>query len=74
MSAGMIASTLKAIRQRRPNAAATHLAQLLEGDRDRALTTLSRLRGETLDLHALSDDDEPSSSVASKIVLSSFRA
>jgi DNA-binding GntR family transcriptional regulator len=58
MCADLMASTLKAIRQRRPNAAVTNLASLLEGDRDRALTTLSRIRGETLDLHALSHDDD----------------
>jgi DNA-binding GntR family transcriptional regulator len=56
LAAGLMASTLKAIRQRKPNAAASHLVELLEGDRDRALATLSRLRGETLDLNALSQD------------------
>jgi DNA-binding GntR family transcriptional regulator len=56
-SADLMASTLKAIRQRKPNAAVTHLGQLLEGDRDRALATLSRIRGETLDLSALSLND-----------------
>lgn len=59
-SADLMAATLKAIRLRRPNAAETHLRQLLETDRDRALTSLSRLRGETLNLHALSSqDDDP---------------
>lgn len=58
MSSDLMATTLKAIRQRRPNAAESHLRQLLESDRDRALTTLSRIRGETLNLHALSSDDE----------------
>jgi DNA-binding GntR family transcriptional regulator len=56
-SSGLMAATLKAIRQRRPNAAESHLRQLLEADRDRALTTLSQLRGETLILHALSSED-----------------
>lgn len=56
LAAGLMASTLRAIRQRKPNAAVAHLAELLEGDRDRALATLSRLRGETLDLNALSQE------------------
>lgn len=56
----LMASTLKAIRQRKPNAAVTHLGQLLEGDRDRALATLSRIRGEAFDLSALSHPDEQS--------------
>jgi DNA-binding GntR family transcriptional regulator len=59
LSADLMASTLKAIRQRKPNAAATHLTQLLEGDRDRALATLSRLRGEAFDLSAISRIDAP---------------
>jgi hypothetical protein len=54
LSADLMASTLKAIRQRKPNAAVTHLGQLLESDRDRALSTLSPIRGETFDLTALS--------------------
>jgi DNA-binding GntR family transcriptional regulator len=57
LSADLMASTLKAIRQRKPNAAVTHLGQLLESDRDRALSTLSRIRGETLDLSALTPGD-----------------
>lgn len=56
-SSDLIVATLKAIRQRRPNAAVNSLGQLLDGDRDRALTTLSRLRGEALDLNALAHDD-----------------
>lgn len=74
MSADLIAATLKAIRQRRPNAAVTHLGQLLEGDRDRALTTLSRLRGETLDLNALSHDDQQTSAMTKDILASSLQA
>ena len=57
VSAGLMASTLKAIRQRKPNSAATHLGQLLEGDRDRALSTLSGIRGESFDLSALTRGD-----------------
>ncbi|MDB5616807.1 GntR family transcriptional regulator [Tardiphaga sp.] len=57
LSADLMASTLKAIRQRKPNAAVTHLSQLLEGDRDRALATLSLLRGEAFDLSAISPID-----------------
>lgn len=57
LSADLMASTLKAIRQRKPNTAVTHLGQLLESDRDRALSTLSRIRGETLDLSALTPSD-----------------
>jgi DNA-binding GntR family transcriptional regulator len=57
-SADPMASTLKAIRQRRPNAAVKHLGQLLESDRDRALCALSRIRGETFDPTALSRSDE----------------
>jgi DNA-binding GntR family transcriptional regulator len=57
LSADLMASTLKAIRQRKPNAAVTHLGQLLESDRDRALSTLSRIRGETFDLSALTHSD-----------------
>ena len=57
LSADLMASTLKAIRQRKPNVAATHLGQLLEGDRDRALATLSLLRGESFDLSAISPAD-----------------
>ncbi|MES2031736.1 MAG: GntR family transcriptional regulator [Pseudomonadota bacterium] len=72
-SADLMASTLKAIRQRRPNAAVTHLGQLLEGDRDRALATLSRIRGETFDLTALSHSDEygglPVDTALSKTIL-----
>lgn len=59
-SADLMASTLKAIRQRKPNAAVTHLGQLLEGDRDRALATLSQIRGEAFDLSAISHADEQS--------------
>jgi DNA-binding GntR family transcriptional regulator len=59
LGADLMMSTLRAIRQRKPNAAASHLGELLEGDRNRALATLSRLRGEALDLNALSRDDEP---------------
>jgi DNA-binding GntR family transcriptional regulator len=59
ISADLMASTLKAIRQRKPNAAVTHLGQLLEADRDRALATLSRMRGEAFDLSALSHHDGP---------------
>lgn len=58
LAADLMASTLKAIRQHRPNAAATHLGQLLEGDRDRALATLSQIRGEAFDLSALALADE----------------
>jgi DNA-binding GntR family transcriptional regulator len=57
LSADLMASTLKAIRQRKPNAAVTHLSQLLEGDRDRALATLSLLRGEAFELSAISHID-----------------
>jgi DNA-binding GntR family transcriptional regulator len=57
LSADLMASTLKAIRQRKPNAAVTYLGQLLESDRDRALSTLSRIRGETFDLSALTHSD-----------------
>ena len=57
MSSELMAATLKAIRQRKPNAAVTHLGQLLEGDRDRALATLSLLRGESFDLSAISPVD-----------------
>ncbi|MGM4992438.1 GntR family transcriptional regulator [Tardiphaga sp. 841_E9_N1_2] len=57
LSTDLMASTLKAIRQRKPNAAVTHLGQLLESDRDRALSTLSRIRGETFDLSALTHSD-----------------
>jgi len=59
-SADLMAATLKAIRQRKPNAAVTHLGQLLEGDRDRALATLSQIRGEAFDLSAISHPDEQS--------------
>jgi DNA-binding GntR family transcriptional regulator len=54
LSADLMASTLKAVRQRKPNVAVTHLSQFLEGDRDRALATLSLLRGEAFDLTAQS--------------------
>jgi len=64
LSADLMASTLKAIRQRKPNAAATHLGQLLEGDRDRALATLSRIRGEAIDLSAISHTDDPNGAPA----------
>ncbi len=74
MSADLIAATLKAIRQRRPNAAVTNLRQLLDGDRDRALTTLSRLRGENLDLNALSHDDQQNSATTEDILASSLSA
>lgn len=57
-SADLMASTLKAIRQRKPNAAVMHFGQLLEGDRDRALATLSQIRGEAFDLSALIHADE----------------
>jgi hypothetical protein len=59
-SADLMASTLKVIRLRKPNAAVTHLSQLLEGDRDRALATLSQIRGEAFDLSAISHPDEQS--------------
>jgi DNA-binding GntR family transcriptional regulator len=61
MSADLMGATLRAIRQRKPNAAVTHLGQLLEGDRDRALATLSLLRGESFDLTAIPpvDGQEP---------------
>ncbi|OPF91833.1 hypothetical protein I8G32_01477 [Rhodopseudomonas palustris] len=52
-SADLMASTLRAIRQRRPNAAETHYRELLEGDRDRALATLSRMRGEAIDFNGI---------------------
>ncbi|MCX7319554.1 MAG: GntR family transcriptional regulator [Hyphomicrobiales bacterium] len=57
LSADQMAATLKAIKQRRPKAAVTHLGQLLESDRDRALATLSRIRGETLDFSGLTLQD-----------------
>ncbi|RJF74142.1 GntR family transcriptional regulator [Rhodopseudomonas palustris] len=57
MSANLMTSTLKAIRQRKPNAAETHFRQLLEGDRDRALATLSEIRGEAFDFSALDHAD-----------------
>lgn len=53
-SADSMASTLKSIRQRKPNAAVASLSDLLETDRDRALAALSRMRGETFDLSAIS--------------------
>ncbi|WP_420135295.1 GntR family transcriptional regulator [Rhodopseudomonas sp.] len=56
-SANLMTSTLKAIRQRKPNAAETHFRQLLEGDRDRALATLSEIRGEAFDFSALDHAD-----------------
>ncbi|WP_398465429.1 GntR family transcriptional regulator [Tardiphaga sp.] len=70
MSSDFIAATLRAIRQRKPNAAVSNLGQLLEGDRDRALATLSRLRGENLILNALSRDDQQNS-VTTEYVLAS---
>jgi hypothetical protein len=74
MSADLMAATLKAIRQRRPNAAVTNLGQLLDGDRDRAVTTLSRLRGENLDLNALSHDDQQNSATIEYVLASSLQA
>lgn len=74
MSADLMAATLKAIRQRRPNAGVTNLGQLLDGDRDRALTTLSRFRGETLDLNALSQDDQQTTAATGYLIAASFSA
>lgn len=53
-AAGLMASTLDAIKRRDPVAAVTNYSRALEDDRDRALASLSQLRGETFDLIALS--------------------
>jgi DNA-binding GntR family transcriptional regulator len=50
-SAGLMASTLEAIRRRDPETAVANLTHLLETDRDRALEALSKMRGQTFGLH-----------------------
>ncbi len=47
-AANQMSTILDAIRRRDPETAATTLAVFLEGDRDRALASLSSLRGETI--------------------------
>ena len=44
----------RAIRNRDPESAVANLGRLLQDDRDRAVTAISDLRGESLDLRALS--------------------
>lgn len=53
----LMTATLEAIRRRDPEAAVASLGKLLEEDRDRAQATLSQMRSETLNLHALSQSD-----------------
>lgn len=57
LSADLMAATLRSIRQRRPNAAESHYRELLEGDRDRALASLSRMRGEAIDFSGIAAAD-----------------
>lgn len=56
-AADMMTSTLEAIKRRDPDAAETIYRRLLEGDRDRALASLSQLRGETFDLAAFAQPE-----------------
>jgi DNA-binding GntR family transcriptional regulator len=56
-AADMMTSTLEAIKRRDPDAAVMSYGRLLEDDRDRALASLSRLRGETPDLSAFSQTE-----------------
>ncbi len=53
-AADLMSQTLAAVRGRDPEAAVRSLRRLLENDRDRALTALSDLRQETVDLSAIS--------------------
>jgi DNA-binding GntR family transcriptional regulator len=54
LSADLMIGTLDAIRKRDPESAVANLGRLLQDDRDRAVTAISDLRGESLDLRALS--------------------
>jgi DNA-binding GntR family transcriptional regulator len=49
LSADGLSATLSAIRSRNPEAAVASLGQLLEQDRDRALDSLSKIRGNAFD-------------------------
>ncbi len=53
-AADLMSQTLAAIRERDPDSAVRSLRRLLENDRDRALTALSDLRKEAVDLSAIS--------------------
>jgi DNA-binding GntR family transcriptional regulator len=57
-TADLMASTLDAIKRGDPDAAVASHGQLLENDRDRALASLSLLRGEVIDLRAFSQPDK----------------
>jgi DNA-binding GntR family transcriptional regulator len=54
LSADLMIGTLDAIRKRDPESAVANLGRLLQDDRDRAVTAISDLRGESLDLRARS--------------------
>ncbi|WP_040301079.1 GntR family transcriptional regulator [Afipia clevelandensis] len=57
LATDLMTSTLEAIRRRDPDAAVASLGRLLEEDRDRAQETLSQMRGESLNLRALSQSE-----------------
>lgn len=59
LATDLMTSTLESIKRRDPEAAAASHGKLLEEDRDRALETLSQLRGESFNLSALSQPASP---------------
>lgn len=56
-TASLMTATLEAIKRRDPDAAVVSYGRLLEDDRDRALESLSQLRGEAFDLSAFSQHE-----------------
>ena len=62
MATDLMMSTLESIKRRDPEAAAASHGKLLEEDRDRALESLSQLRGEAFDLSAISQSARPAPS------------
>ncbi|MDZ4366938.1 MAG: GntR family transcriptional regulator [Afipia sp.] len=57
LATDLMTSTLESIKRRDPEAAVASHGKLLEEDRDRALASLSQLRGEAFDLRAISQPD-----------------